>query len=110
MSFHTAPLPDDDTLQAAMYGPLVLAALMGKDGLTKEMIYGNPGPDDKRQKPVPMPEVSSASDPASWLEKVPGEGLRFQTVGQQETTHLVPLYKVLDERYSVYWKMNAKSA
>jgi hypothetical protein len=110
MSFHTAPLPDDDTLQAAMYGPLVLAALMGKDGLTKEMIYGNPGPDDKRQKPIPMPEVSSASDPASWLEKVPGEGLRFQTVGQQETTHLVPLYKVLDERYSVYWKMNAKSA
>jgi hypothetical protein len=57
-----------------------------------------------------MPEVNSTSDPASWLEKVPGEGLRFQTVGQRETTHLVPLYKVLDERYSVYWKMNAKSA
>jgi hypothetical protein len=26
-----------------MYGPLVLAAQMGKDGLTKEMVYGNPG-------------------------------------------------------------------
>jgi DUF1680 family protein len=32
MSFHTAPLPDDDSLQAAMYGPLVLAAQMGKQG------------------------------------------------------------------------------
>lgn len=40
MSLHVAPLPDDDTLQAAMYGPLVLAAQMGKEGLTKEMIYG----------------------------------------------------------------------
>ena len=109
MSFHTAPLPDDETLQAAMYGPLVLAAQMGKEGLTKEMIYGNPGPDDKEQQAIPMPEVNSISDPASWLEKVPGEGLRFQTVGQSKTTQLIPLYKLLDERYSVYWKMNAKS-
>jgi uncharacterized protein len=110
MSLHTAPLPDDDTLQAAMYGPLVLAGQMGKEGLTKEMIYGDPGPDDKKQQAIPMPQVNSTADPASWLEKVPGEGLRFQTVGQTETTHLVPLYKLLDERYSVYWKVNAKSA
>jgi uncharacterized protein len=109
MSFHTAPLPDDDTLQAAMYGPLVLAAQMGKEELSKEMIYGDPGPDDKKQQTIPMPEVNSTPDPASWLKKVPGEGLQFQTVGQTETTHLVPLYKLMDERYSVYWKVNAKS-
>jgi DUF1680 family protein len=106
MSFHTAPLPDNDTLQAAMYGPLVLAAQMGKEGLTKEMIYGNPGPDDKTQQAIPMPEVKSTSGPSSWLEKVPGQELRFQTVGQGETTHIIPLYKLLDERYSVYWKPN----
>jgi uncharacterized protein len=109
MSLHIAPLPDDDTLQAAMYGPLVLAAQMGREGLTKEMIYGDPGPDDKKQKSIPMPEVNSASDLASWLEKMPGEGLQFRTVGQSETTQLIPLYKLLDERYSMYWKVNAKS-
>lgn len=110
MSFHTAPLPNDDSLQAAMYGPLVLAAQMGKQGLTKEMIYGDSGPDDEKQKAILVPEVNSTSDPASWLEKIPGEVLRFQTVGQSETTYLVPLYKLLDERYSVYWKMNGRSA
>jgi hypothetical protein len=110
MSFHTAPLPDDDTVQAAMYGPLVLAAKMGKQGLTRGMIYGNSGPDDEKKKTVPMPEVQSTSDPASWLEKTPGEELSFRTVGQSETTQLIPLYKLLDERYSVYWKVHTKSA
>jgi hypothetical protein len=109
MSLHTAPLPDDGTVQAAMYGPLVLAAQMGKDGLTNEMIYGNPGPDDKTQQAIPMPEVNSTSGPASWLERLPGEGLRFRTAGQSKTTQLIPLYKLLDERYSVYWKVNTKS-
>jgi uncharacterized protein len=110
MSFHTAPTPDDDTVQAAMYGPLVLAAQMGKQGLTKEMIYGDSGPDNEKRKPIPMPEVQSTSEPASWLEKAPGDALSFRTIGQSETMHLIPLYKLLDERYSVYWKVHTKSA
>jgi DUF1680 family protein len=109
MSFHTAPTPDDNTVQAAMYGPLVLAAQMGKQGLTKEMIYGDSGPDNDKKKPIPMPEVQSTSDPESWLEKVSGDELSFRTVGQSETMHLIPLYKLLDERYSVYWKVRTKS-
>jgi uncharacterized protein len=107
MNFHTAPLPDDDTVQAAMYGPLVLAAQMGKQGLTREMIYGHSGPNSEESKPIPMPEVKSTSDSASWLEKASGDKLSFRTVGQSETMHLIPLYKLLDERYSVYWKVRS---
>src|SRR5579859_1067228 len=59
-SFHAAPLPDDSTLQAAMYGPLVLAAEMGREGLTKSMIYGDSGPDDEHQKAIEMPQVTVA--------------------------------------------------
>lgn len=109
MRLHTAPLPDDQTLQAAMYGPLVLAAEMGRDGLTEHMIYGDYGPDE-RHKSVPMPEVSAvASNPTGWLEKSPHGGLKFQTVGQSQQMSLIPLYKLLDQHYSVYWKVKLKA-
>lgn len=109
MKLHVAPLPDDKTIQAPMYGPLVLAAEMGKDGLTPEIIHGDYGPDDKKFQGYPMPEATTAANsPAGWLEKT--EGLRFQTVGQSKQTSLIPLYQLLDQRYSVYWKVNTKSA
>jgi len=109
--FHAAPLPDDSTMQAAMYGPLVLAAEMGSDGLTHEMIYGNNGPDDKHQAPVKMPEVAvaSASGPLKWVERVPGEKLRFRTVAGAGNLSLKPLYQIMDERYSVYLKVNERA-
>jgi DUF1680 family protein len=109
MSLHTAPIPDDGTLQAAMYGPLVLAAQMGKDGLTKEKIYGDSGPDERR-KDIPMPEVAVAGGSAPWVERIPGEGLKFQTIGESGKLSLVPLYQVMNERYSVYLKVNQKTA
>ncbi len=34
MSLHLHPMPDDDTLQAVMYGPLVLAGDLGREGVT----------------------------------------------------------------------------
>ena len=110
MGIHTAPLPDDSTLQAAMYGPLVLAAEMGREGLTEKMIYGDSGPDDEHQKPIAMPEVAAANGSSNWVERVPGEDLRFRTVGQPESTNLKPLYEIMDERYSVYLKVNPKTA
>ena len=111
MHLHTTPLPDDQTLQAAMYGPLVLAAEMGTEDLTKAMIYGDYGPDEEKHKGYPMPEVvTAANSPTGWLERVPGDDLKFRTVGQSQQTSLIPLYKLFDQRYSVYWKVNTKQA
>jgi uncharacterized protein len=98
------------TLQAAMYGSLVLAAQMGKDGVTKEMVYGGPGPDDKKLKSITMPEVNSATGPSSWIEKDTGGRASIPNRGTERDHALIPLYKLLDERYSVYWKVNARSA
>jgi DUF1680 family protein len=111
MSLHSAPLPDDSTLQAAMYGPLVLAAQMGREGLTQEMIYGQSGPFTEHQPELPMPQVTVAKGAGleKWVEPVLGETLRFRTTGQAETVHLMPLYQIMDERYSVYLKVNEKT-
>jgi len=108
MALHSAPAPDDATVQAMMYGPLVLAAQMGKDGLTEKMIYGDSGPDDEHQKPVPMPSVVVGDD-VQWAERIPGAGLEFKTIGSGEALRLKPLYQIMDERYSVYLKVDRKS-
>ncbi len=110
MSLRIETIPDDHTLQAAMFGPLVLAGRLGTEGLTKSMFYSDydtsPGGD-----PTPVPAIaSSANDPVGWLEPVAGEPLTFQTVGQSRKISLVPLYKLIGERYAVYWKTTSSAA
>jgi uncharacterized protein len=120
LTLHIETTPDDKTVQAAMYGPLVLAALLGTDGLTTSMIYGGSGPrgfDDG----YPMPTVDlrprmrrgdTAPPPPPnpnevWFERVeasPMYPLRFHTRGRGPTHTLVPLNQIMDERYSVYLK------
>jgi hypothetical protein len=52
MSLRIESMPDDKTLQAAMYGPLVLAGRFG--AVPKEMTYsGGYGPKSGAQTEVP---------------------------------------------------------
>src|ERR1700678_2418049 len=44
LTLHIDQAPDDKQVQAAMYGPLVLAVRMGTEGLSNSMIYGDSGP------------------------------------------------------------------
>jgi hypothetical protein len=41
---------------------------------------------------------------------VKDEWLAFRTVGQSENVNLIPLHKLFNERYTVYWKVNGKTA
>jgi uncharacterized protein len=107
MSLHAAQTPDDSTLRAAMYGPLVLAGKLGKQDLTKDDIYGPLVPDEK--KTIPVPAIAASGDSLNWVEASKGETLTFRTAGQPSSIGLVPLYKLFDERYTVYWKVNPKT-
>ncbi len=109
MSLHMAPIPDDPSLQAMMYGPLVLAGRLGAADLSKDMIYGPSAPDEK--KTIKVPEISASGKNATgWIEPAKNERLAFRTVGQTENVNLIPLYKFFNERYTVYWKVNSKTA
>lgn len=119
LTLHIAPAPDDKMVQAAMYGPLVLAARLGTEGLTTTMIYGGYGP---RDDGYPMPEIdtrprrarnasgqpsppSSAPADEIWFERTeatPLYPLQFRTKGRGPIHTLVPLSMITDERYSVY--------
>jgi DUF1680 family protein len=113
MSLHTHPMPDDPTLQAVMYGPLVLVGRLGTEGLTPATLRAEPTrprtvPEYKLE-PVGAPGFTVASDdPASWV-KPTGNPLEFRTSGQARDVTLVPFCRLFDERYAVYWKV-ARSA
>jgi DUF1680 family protein len=103
MSLRTEALPDAPSVQAVMYGPLALAGRLGTQGLTREMIYGPLGPD--RTNGIAVPAISAASPAGSpgWVEPVRGETLAFRTKRQKDEIRLAPLYRIFDERYTVYW-------
>ena len=104
MSLRIETLPGDDTQQAAMYGPLVLAGRLGTEGLTKpDVLRGILTAPPANAIPVPAIATSS-KDPVGWLKPVAGQPLTFQTVGQEKQISLIPLYKLFGERYAVYWK------
>jgi DUF1680 family protein len=105
MDLHIDAMPDDNSVQAVMYGPLVLAGTF--DRVTKETMYGEMGP---KGDPIKVPDiVADPQKPTDWVE--PGkETLTFRAAGQSKAFPMVPLYKVLQDRYAVYWKVSRKSA
>jgi hypothetical protein len=59
-----------------------------------------------RSNPVAAPEFKTKSqEPRDWIEPVAGGSLEFRTTGQARDVAMVPFYKILDERYAVYWKV-----
>jgi DUF1680 family protein len=110
MSLHVHPMPDDPTLQAMMYGPLVLAGRLGSSGLNEALTY--PGYDTAPGgEPIPVPAIANDSkEPTAWVEPTKEQPLTFKTVGQKESIQLVPLHQVFGERYAVYWKLAASAA
>jgi len=112
MTLHLAPTPDDPKVQAAMYGPLVLAARLGTEGLTTSMIYGGSGPDDSDGYPLPTIELGQHDGDGVWFERVEGSQqypLMFHTRGRGIRHTLVPLSLIVDERYSVYLRNQSKA-
>jgi DUF1680 family protein len=106
MSLHIESMPDDPTIQAVMYGPLLLAGRF--DPVSKEMLYG-----DYEPKPGDFKMVNIVADPrkpTAWLERDPKQPCAFRSLGQSQALTLVPLYQVIRERYAFYWKVSNSPA
>ena len=112
MSLHTQAMPDDGAVQAVMYGPLVLVGRLGTAGITAENRRAEPTkprtvPEFKNPAPPATPGIRAESDDvSSWVRAVPGKPLEFRTVGQSTEHTLVPLYRLFDERYVVFWNVS----
>ena len=107
MSLRQEPVAGSPELATLAYGPLVLVAQMGRDGLSRDMIEGSMGPKMDRLPALPLPKFEQGKEAGkspSWVKKAAEGDLRFQTAGQVQDFALKPLYHVMDERYSIYWQ------
>ena len=108
MSLRTETMPDDPNMIALLYGPIVLAGDLGKEGLTQSNRYGPSAPPLGRVPPVVVPAfVGSVKEVLTKVKPVAGTPMNFQTggLGQPKDVTLIPFYKAADMRYTVYWKV-----
>jgi hypothetical protein len=105
-------MPDDPTVQAVMYGPLVLVGKLGTDGITDTNRRAEPTRPPRvpefTYQPPPAPALRArGGDPSAWIQRTsaPGQPPAFRTSGQERDVDLVPFYTLVDERYAVYWKV-----
>lgn len=105
MSLHLQAMPDDPNLAAIMYGPLVLAGILDP-GEGHETRFT----DDKQDKfaktdyTEPIRLTGPMDNLDSWI-KPTGAPVTFTTTGQETAITLIPLNRVANQRYGVYWRM-----
>jgi uncharacterized protein len=116
MRLHLQTIPDDPTLAAIMYGPLVLAGELGTENLDSKRIYS----DDKFLHggfpAIAVPELAGDRNALDkWIQPVSAPvgkavsqkdvALTFRTVGagRPQDVTLSPFYRVFNQRYCVYW-------
>ena len=107
MSLHLYLARDDKSLGVVLFGPLVLAGELGREGMPKTLLCT----DNKQYSGDPVPPVpvfvTDSRDPASWVKRTDDKELRFRTqnVGEPGDVSLIPLHELHHQRYTVYWKL-----
>jgi uncharacterized protein len=107
MHLHAAPTPDEPSLQAAMYGPLVLAAEFEEE--PRENWYR---PFRAQEKMAPRSTLQfngKLDDPSTWLEPS-GEKLAFRAGAANQSVSFVPLSRIVHERYAVYNEVHEEAS
>jgi DUF1680 family protein len=105
MRLHRSHMPDDRSVQAVMYGPLVLAGRLESEGLTEAMQIGDYDQDYKGTVAQVDPIHAPIEGDPTWAEPVKGRPLTFTTVGQTRAIEMVPVSAIHGEKYAVYWNL-----
>ncbi|MDD2435969.1 MAG: glycoside hydrolase family 127 protein [Massilibacteroides sp.] len=92
MSLYTEFLPDSNTKGSVLYGPIVLAAELGKER-----------PNDTFGVPVFI--NADKKNVRKWVKPLANRLLTFRTlgVGRPEEATLAPLFRIHDQHYSAYF-------
>lgn len=113
MSLHLAEANDDPNKAAIMYGPLVLAGVMGTEGMTGLAPFSDPTKYNDYYTydyRVPADLITNLRIDKRKLEvsikPIPGETLAFSTVDQDTNVRLEPIHQIHRKRYVVYWDLN----
>jgi hypothetical protein len=105
LRLHASPMPDDPTVVAFLYGPFVLAGLLGGEGLTEENTHTGENWYRYAEPAAVEPLVGSTARVDDWIKPVEGEPLAFRLTSQGEQFTLVPYHRLFGQRYVVYWNV-----
>jgi DUF1680 family protein len=108
LSLRSCPLPGNSAMQAAMYGPIMLAGVISNETAPPELtLTGEPLP-KKYPDPQPAPKIDAkAGDSINWMEPVSTRDLTFRAATKDKTIAVMPWNRITSERYVVYWDVNA---
>jgi DUF1680 family protein len=108
MALRTEAMPDNPRVLAVMYGPMMLVGDLGRDGLDGVKRFGPSAPQVGRVKTPPIPAfVGDVKTLVTHITPNPAVPLEFRTKGlaQPRDVTLVPFYRILDQRYTIYWSV-----
>ena len=112
MELRQEGLPGNEPVAAILYGPLVLAADLGPGptDVPNKVIHSGDTSPAKIPSPDPLPKAVPALDstPDQWIQTESKSELRFKVAGEGANYELMPMYRIRDQRYSVYWQMEAQ--
>lgn len=107
MHLHAAPMPDNEQLQAVMYGPSVLAAQSAAE--PRENWYRHFRAEEKQAAAPTLQFNGKVDDPASWLEPS-AQTLVFHATSNKQQVSFIPLSNIVHEKYSIYHMVDNKHA
>jgi DUF1680 family protein len=112
MKLQTVALPGSPDTVAFVYGPIVLAGVLGRQGIGPgaDQVVNERTIGDVLNEPVDVPAL--AGDPARLADQIKPSAtapLTFTTSGNRRPggVTLIPYYRVAHERYTLYWKTAA---
>ncbi|HSD65885.1 MAG TPA: beta-L-arabinofuranosidase domain-containing protein [Vicinamibacteria bacterium] len=112
MSLRFEATPDDPARGAFLFGPIVLAADLGAEGLDPASRYGPTAPEVHAGERPPVPTLVAASPAEALARLKPAGALAFRAegLGRPRDVELRPFFRLADRRYSVYFDVLTESA
>lgn len=107
MKLWIEPLPGSAKFAAVMYGPIVLAGRLGREGMTDDDFRCQTAAKERVQSwsETPFFVADGFAGITSKIEPVAGQPLTFKTKGLAKPADvtLAPFAGFFEERYTVYW-------
>jgi len=109
MRLHLQPLPGASDIAAVMYGPIVLAARMGREGMRSgdDMVASEWSYGEVLQTQAALPQLDLRGGGLADAVRHAGAPLLFRarTGGPGPDVELAPFHRIAHERYSLYWQI-----
>jgi DUF1680 family protein len=106
MALRFEAFADDPSRGAFLFGPIVLAADLGAEGLDARARFGPTAPEVRLEELPPAPVLVGASPAEALAHVKPAPGLltfRTEGIGRPGDVLLRPFFRLADRRYAVYF-------